>query len=304
MMNKVVTWLIVLTIAMLAVTGCGGPDGQTPTSSSLAASATPAPPTETPEPAAAIVNGEPIRLVDFEQEVARFEAAQYESGIDLATLGNYQDQILQALIDRLLLAQGARSSGVIVDEGFLNTRLESLAAELGGSEIMGAWLADNGYSLEGFKAALEEEMLAAEMIKQIVDTLPQTVDQVHARHILVATREEAQGILSQLAQGAEFDALARQNSLDLSTRPAGGDLGWFSRGYLLAAEVEQAAFALQPGEISEVIQSSLGYHIVQTLERGDRMPTPEMQQRLRDRAVEDWLDAQNETAVIEIFVTP
>lgn len=304
MMKKVVTWLIVLTIAMLTVTGCGGSDGQTSTSSTPAVSPTPAPPTDTPEPLAAIVSGEPIYLVDFEEEVTRFETAQRASGIDLATLGNYKGQILQALIDRQLLAQGARRNGIIVDERLLNTKIESMATELGGSEIMGIWLADNGYSLDSFKAALEEEMLAAEMVNQIVEAVPQAVEQVHARHILLATREEAQQILSQLGEGSDFDTLARQNSRDPSTRPAGGDLGWFSRGYLLVAEVEQAAFELQPGDISEIIQSALGYHVVQTLEREERKPTPEIQRRLQDQAIENWLNAERETAVIEIFVTP
>lgn len=304
MMKKSVTWLIVLTITMLAVTGCGGFNGQTPTSSSPAVSATPAPPTDTPEPLAANVSGEPIRLVDFEEEVARFEDAQLAAGIDLATLGNYREQILQALIDRQLLAQGARRSGVTISEGVLNARIENLAAELGGNELMGAWLAENGYSLESFKAALEVEMLAAEMVKQIVEAVPNSVEQIRARHVLVATREEAEQILSQLAQGSDFDALARQRSLDTSTRPAGGDLGWFTRGYLLVGEVEQAAFELEPGETSEIIQSKLGYHIVQTLAREERTPTPEIQQRLQDQAVEEWLDAQRDSAVIEIYVTP
>lgn len=304
MMNQRMILLILLWIGALGLVGCGGSNGQTTVTTSIAASVTPDPPTETPEPIVALVNGEPIRQKDFEQEVSRFETAQHTSGIDLATLGDYQVQILQALIDRLLLAQGARADGEEINEGTLNSRFQALAVELGGSEAMGAWLADNEYTLDGFKAALEEEMLAARMVERIVKDAPVSVEQVHARHILVGTREEAEDLLKQISAGANFDELARLFSRDPSTRPAGGDLSWFPRGYLLIPEVEEAAFALQVGEVSEVVESALGYHIVQTLEHANRPPAPEVQQNLRDQAVRDWLAAKREVAEIEILIAP
>ena len=64
-------------------------------------------PTSTPEPLAAQVNGQGILLADYQDEVARFEAAQTFLGTDLASLGDYRRQVLQAFIERLLLTQGA-----------------------------------------------------------------------------------------------------------------------------------------------------------------------------------------------------
>jgi parvulin-like peptidyl-prolyl isomerase len=94
-------------------------------------------------------------------------------------------------------------------------------------------------------------------------------------------------------------------SLDLSSRPAGGDLGWFPRGLLTVPEVEQAAFTLQPGETSDVIHSALGYHIVQTLEHDPARPlTPEAEKRLREKASATWLAGALAQATVEKFIQP
>jgi parvulin-like peptidyl-prolyl isomerase len=270
------------------------------------AAATPVPPTPspTPEPAAALVNGTVILLADFEQEVARYEAAQRSLGIDLATQGDYRAAILSALIDRRLLADAARSAGDSLEPAQVEARIEALAAEMGGSDAMGAWLAANGYSLEGLKASLGEEILAALMVQRIADEVPTTAEQVHARHILVADAALAEELQSELAGGADFAALAQTYSLDLSTRIAGGDLGWFAPGTLTTPEVEAAAFALQPGEIGAIVQSALGYHLIEVLERGDHALSPETWRRLRQAAVDDWLTEQHSKATIEIVITP
>ena len=110
--------------------------------------------------------------------------------------------------------------------------------------------------------------------------------------------------MAQLQEGADFGELARSLSLDLSTRVADGDLGWFTRGGLTIPEVEIAAFDQGAGEISGVIQSELGFHIVETLERADRIPTSAARQRQREAAVEAWISATREAAEIKIFLAP
>ena len=108
----------------------------------------------------------------------------------------------------------------------------------------------------------------------------------------------------QLLDGADFAEIARIYSIDTSSRPAGGDLGWFPAGYLLVPEVEAAAFDIQPGELSEVIESELGFHIVQTIERGERPLAPDALRQLREEAVMDWLGAQREVAEVQILIAP
>ncbi len=106
----------------------------------------------------------------------------------------------------------------------------------------------------------------------------QVKDQVKARHILIAVPEgsdaktdaaakaKAQGILDQLHHGGDFAALAKANSDDPGSKDNGGELGFFQRGKMVPA-FEQAAFALQPGQISGLVKTSFGYHIIQVEEK-------------------------------------
>jgi peptidyl-prolyl cis-trans isomerase C len=283
------------------LSGCSGSllARPTPTSSPV-----PPSPTPTPEPLAARVDGAQLTLAAFMEEVARYEAAQASLGIDLATLGDYKRGILQALIDRLLLVQGGARSGLSVEPVQIDSRFDELVEEMGSPEAFGAWLAASGYTSESFRAALETEIMAAQMVEQIATGIPDSLEHVHARHILLASQAEAEALLAQLAAGADFADLARAVSLDLSTRPAGGDLGWFPRGYLLAPTVEAAAFALQAGERSGVVASQLGFHIIEVLERADRPLTHEARSRLSQHAVAEWLERERQSTSIEIYVTP
>lgn len=257
--------------------------------------------TPTPVPLAARVNGEGILLADFLEETTRFEAAQGTLGTDLATLGDYQGDVLQALIDRKLLAQGAASRGHLVDEAAVEAQLVALAELRGSSEAMGAWLAENAYTLDSFKRALQEDMLAEWMAEEISRPVGEAAEQSRAAHILVATKQEADALLAELATGANFADLAWVRSLDASTRPSGGDLGWSPQGYLLVPEVDAAVWAIAPGETSDVIESALGYHIVRVLERGVQPLSPDAARFVRAQAIRGWLEAERASAQIEIL---
>jgi parvulin-like peptidyl-prolyl isomerase len=119
---------------------------------------------------------------------------------------------------------------------------------------------------------------------------------------LVGSLEEADLLRRRIVAGADFADLALAYSVDLSTRLAGGDLGWFSRGTLTVPELEEAAFALQPGELSEVIETMLGYHVLELLDKAERPLAWDALQVRRRQAVETWLATQREAAEIEIFI--
>ena len=95
-----------------------------------------------------------------------------------------------------------------------------------------------------------------------------------------------------------------QYSLDGSTAHTGGDLDWVSEGDLLQPEVEAAIFALQPGQRApEPVKSSLGYHIVETLERvQDRPLSQAALAEKKQKAFLEWLEGQRAAATIERFV--
>jgi len=89
-------------------------------------------------------------------------------------------------------------------------------------------------------------------------------DKIRCAHILVARFGEAQEILDRLKKGESFTELAQERSLD-GSRKRGGDLGYFGRG-MMVKEFEKAAFALQKGQISEVVKTQFGYHIIKRLD--------------------------------------
>lgn len=104
-----------------------------------------------------------------------------------------------------------------------------------------------------------------------------TPERVHVRHILVKTVDKsdaekkqllakAQDLLKQVKGGANFEEVAKKSSEDTGSAPKGGDLGWVVRGQMLP-EFEKAVFTLKPKEISDIVTTSVGYHIIQVLER-------------------------------------
>lgn len=133
---------------------------------------------------------------------------------------------------------------------------------------------------------------------ELTSAVPQRADQVRAEHILVGTEELANQLYEQATGGADFEQLARTNSTDTATSATGGQLGWFTQQEL-APPLAEAAFSLQPGEISQPVQTEFGWHIIKTLEREDDRPLTAAQYQLaKDKAIEAWLQQQRDQASI------
>jgi parvulin-like peptidyl-prolyl isomerase len=260
-------------------------------------------PTSTPVPLAARVNGEGIPLEEFEHEIVRFELAQQRLGNDLAALGDYRRLVLQSMIEERAAAQAAESMGRAVLDDQIDAVVETVRQARGGDAGFQAWLAENAYSADEFRRAIRRQLLVQAAADGIAAQVPASAEQVHARHILVGNRELADSIMNQILSGADFAELARNHSQDFSTNASGGDLGWFPRGILTVAELEAAAFSLQPDQTGPVVQSRFGFHIVQTLAREASRPlTPAMLESLRQKAVKDWLAQLLQSATVEIFI--
>jgi parvulin-like peptidyl-prolyl isomerase len=244
-----------------------------------------------------LVNGQPITIADYERELERYRASLAAQGIDPNSqdgqekLNQAREWILDILIEQALTAQAAEQAGIEVTEAQVEEDIEAMVAESGGEEAFRAKLEGWGETYEDARREVYAQLIGMAITERIVAEVSDSVEQVHARHILVDTAEEAKHIRAQLEAGADFAALAKAHSLDESTRDNGGDLGYFPRGILLSAEVEDAAFSLQPGQFSDVITSALGYHIVQVVERDpNRSISPENLQFLRERAVQEWVE--------------
>ena len=282
---------LLLVAAALALSACNGltPGTALPTSTPTRLPA----PTESPPPLALSVNGEGIPQTEFEAELGRYQSAQAAlgktAGVDEATKA-----VLNDLIDTLLLAQGAAGYGFSLDESTVNARIDSLTTQVGGPDALTAWEGAHGYTDASFRLALRRQIAAAWMRDKIIASVPTTAEQVHVKQILLYNAEDAQSVLTRLQAGANFTDLAAQYD------PIGqGEMGWFPRNYLPEPALEAAAFALQAGQYSQVVQTQVGYHILMLVERDPaRLLSPDALLTLQQRALQDWLQQRRKESVI------
>ncbi|HJW90108.1 MAG TPA: peptidylprolyl isomerase [Anaerolineales bacterium] len=259
---------------------------------------TPLPPTPTPVPLAATVNGEPITLAEFQGELARYIAAQSEN--ETLPPEGAETRVLNDLIDQVLLTQGAREAGFSLDPAALKERRDQIAFQAGGEDNLAAWQANLGYTEEAFLAALARSSAAAWMRDRVAAETPETAEQVHARQILLFNRDQAEEMLARIESGEDFSSLAA--AIDPTT---GGDLGWFPRGYLTVHDLELVAFQLQPGEVSPIVETAIGFHLLQVVERDPQRPLdPDTRLMVQLQTLKDWLENRRETSDIQIFSPP
>jgi parvulin-like peptidyl-prolyl isomerase len=267
-------------------------------------------PTQDGRPLAARVNGQPIYLEVYEKQVAQTEQALIDQGLILegdegqAQLAQIRQNVLNGLIEQAVIEQAATATGVSVTDEELESTVQESIATGQGQESFDQWLAENGLTLDEFRAIQRSQLLASKMIEYVTGPVPTSAEQVHVRHILTSDPARAQALIEELRGGANFASLAQQASEDASTAANGGDLGWFPRDVpLMPSVVVDAAFALQPGETSGVIESNQGFHIIKVEAREENRPlTPEMVLYVRQRAFEQWLNEQLKNAVIEQYV--
>jgi peptidyl-prolyl cis-trans isomerase C len=226
------------------------------------------------------VNGESISLAEYESAFNRFRAAQPELPNEEA-----RTRVLEEFIDQLLLSQGATQSGFTVDKALLEARINALADQIGGATTLNEWIQTNGYTDEFFQLELRRAIAAAWMRDQIIETVPETTEQVRARQLLMFSSAEANDVYRQLQNGVTFDVML------VYYDPIGlGELGWFPRGYLTETAIEEATFSLEPGNYSPVIETSLGYHIIQLIELQENRPLdPNARLVLREKTLAQWL---------------
>jgi parvulin-like peptidyl-prolyl isomerase len=250
------------------------------------------PPSPTPLPLAAIVNGSEITLAEYQAELALYRAASSKP-----PSAEEQQRVLNDLIDQALLSQAASEKGFVVDDALIQERTARLAEQLGSEQALAQWMVSYQYTEESFRRALARSIAAAWMRDQIIASVPKSAEQIHARQILLYNSDQANEVYALLQAGNNFGNLALQ--YDPVT---GGDLGWFPRGFLLDPKLEEVAFGLQLDQFSPVTQTLAGYHILQVIERDPQRPLdPQALLILQAQAVEDWLIAQRTESEIQIM---
>ncbi len=148
--------------------------------------------------------------------------------------------------------------------------------------------------------------LAREKVTAAIDAqVGQAAEQVHAAHILVDTEDLARSIHDQVTKpAANFEQVAREQSTDQSTRANGGDLGWFTRVEVVPSFAD-AAFALQPGQISEPVKSQFGWHVIKVYDHArNRAMTDEQIDKVKSARVDAWLAERKAEMKIDADIDP
>ncbi|MDO9545514.1 MAG: SurA N-terminal domain-containing protein [Pelolinea sp.] len=254
-------------------------------------------PIPTSAPFAAIVNGEGILLSEYEGELQRYQAAMDQIGSPFDPEKAKED-VLNDLIAQTLFTQSAASQNYSHSEADLQAKIDQYSEASGGQEALQIWMAENYYNQDSFRTAVSREMAMIWMRNLLIEQVPQTAEQIHARQILVDNENEAIGIQRQLEAGTPFKTLAFQYEPE-----TGGELGWFPRGYLLQQDIENAAFSLQPGQYSGIIPTSFGFHLIEVIEVDPQHPlSQDALQLIQRKAIESWLDDARAQSKVEILV--
>ena len=240
---------------------------------------------EDANPVLAKVNGAEIRKSDL-------TLAEEELGPSLAQMdpSTKDDNVLSFLIDMKLVSKAAEDKKVQDSDDF-KKRMAFARSRL---------LMDNLLASEGKAATTDDAM------KKVYEDASKQISgeqEVHARHILVETEDEAKAIEDELKKGGDFAELAKKKSKDPGSAD-GGDLGFFTKDQMVP-EFANVAFSLEPGKISDPVKTQFGWHVIKVEEKRNRKP-PDFEQvkgqietYVTRKAQADYVSKLREAAKIE-----
>ena len=246
---------------------------------------------EPPADALVVVNGIPVTKEEF---------LIYIEPYPNRMKGNLQgrEYVINALTDQILLEGEAKRMGLDSDSDY-RRKVDSYRRNL-----------LNNMLFESINQG--EFQVTPNEAKKYFEAHPEEFDRpakAHVRHILVATEKEAKDLLKKIRKGASFEQMAKQHSMDLSTRDRGGDLGPFDRSQ--RPELAPAAFSIsKPGGIAGPVKSQRGFHLLQlvrsipakkeTLEQVRDSLMSRLRARKRQETKKELLGRLREQAQIEI----
>lgn len=207
---------------------------------------------------AAIVNGDMITLYDWQYEYFAWKKASELEGSQVSDDQIRSDVLNKLVYDRVLL-DFARKYDIKVTDEEMDYELINLAKQdFGTVEKFEQEIKETfGWSLSEFKSRILYNSLVNQKLTAMYAADTNNKDQ---------TKKQVESIREQLVAGGDFAVLAKQYSQDPGSAATGGDLGWFKRG-VMVKEFEDAAFALEPGVLSEIIETQYGYHILLVTEK-------------------------------------
>jgi peptidyl-prolyl cis-trans isomerase D len=157
-----------------------------------------------------------------------------------------------------------------------------------------------GLTEADLRYVIEASLYRKKVMDAIVGNLPKQQDQVWIRHIVVADQNTANEVKSKLDSGADWFAVSNQYTIDQVNKSKGGDLGWLPKDQI-EQSVADAAFGMKVGEISQPIQTSSGWEVIQLLGHEQRPLTESEYTSLQTTQFQDWLTKQKDAAQVQTF---
>ncbi len=288
------------------------------------------------------VDGSEITTVDVAQEASRLtrNLAQRLAPEQIEQMKEQLgQQARENLIHKILLAKAAEEEKIRVEDSELRERIAVFQSSLPDTGAYTQYLKGLGMTDEEFRNEVREEIRIEKLLDRRTENIASADEaavqgfyeanpgffnqdeQVRASHILIlfeqndteASKKEKRArierIRGELAAGADFAALAREHS-GCPSAGSGGDLGWFERGRMVKA-FEDAAFALEAGKTSGIVETEFGYHIIKLTDRKAAGTVPledvrdqiavEVTREAHREAIQNYLRALREKADIRIL---
>jgi peptidyl-prolyl cis-trans isomerase C len=329
--------LLCVLAVCVAVTACrkGSPSAQAPATAGAggvkgSGTATPPAPAK-PVPAQlpeviARVNGQDVKKEEFERMVKTLEARAGQ-----AIPPDRRDEILRNTLDQLviytLLSQESKARGIKIEESEIEAKMQQLRGQFPTQELFDKALKERNMTAEGLRKDARVDLSVTKLMDAEVATVPGPSDadakdfyaknpdrfkeeeSVRASHILIrvepnadaATKAKAKAtidsVLKKAKAGEDFAKLAQQYSQDGSAAQ-GGDLNFFPRGQMVP-EFSTAAFALQKGQLSDVVTTQFGYHVIKVTDKkaGRVVPFEEAQPQIKQ-----FLEGQKKQEHADAFI--
>ena len=208
------------------------------------------------------------RLKSYVQQNGGSGSAASQPGV---AFGAVTDQI----IEEAVMLRFAGEFGLAASEAEVNDEIATLLNTQADSPDFDVRVQDElertGVSEDLFRDQVEAAVLRTKVIEHFSDELPDTIESIHLRQILVGSRAEADGIKEEIEAGGDAAAIAEQRSLDPATSVEGGDAGWLPRGALLD-EVEETLFGLDTGDVIVYPVGDTAFFVYELLDKDPLRP--------------------------------
>ena len=247
---------------------------------------------------AAVVNDEVITTYDVDKHLAALvREAEKKGSVSVEARAQLRTTALNQLIDKELVSQKIKELGIRVGEEEVRQAIEDVKKQnnLSQEQLVGA-LRTQGMTFDQYKEQLRDQLERVRLMSQEVKSKIQVgekeirdyyeanrtrfaeEDRFHARHIFFRVKKDAPAdevkkvmasafsVLQEARSGKDFAELAKKYSDDPSAAADGGELGTFRKGEMLP-EIEGAVLALKPGEVSDIVTTPAGFHIIKLEER-------------------------------------